>query len=881
MRSENLSILFVEDNPDDFDLALRELRGSGVAFEARSIETEAEFRASLQDLPDVVVADYKLPQFSGLAALNICREHEVGVPFIMLTGSQSEEIAVECLKAGADDYLPKSSLRRLPGVLKAVLEKRQKQGVRFSALAETVDGIVVIHQKGRCRFANAAAERILGYTQKEILRKNFWDFIHPDFQQLVQERGLKRERGERVPARYEFPVVRPDGEVRWLNCSANQVEFEGRPAVLVSAVDITTRKKADEALRESEALKASIMESALDCIIVMDHEGRILELNPAAEKTFGYLRSEIIGEPLVQKIIPPALREQRSQEIKRALGAGQGRASQRMELTASRSDGTEFPAELAIVPLKLSHRLLFTVYLRDITERKKAEQRSAVFLELACALNAAASAQEAAKIIVQAARTLLGWDACYLHLYSAEQLIQPILTMDTVNGAVVEIPSNTFTLDPSPLMLRVMTKGALLIDRGQSEHSAAPPVPLVAFGDKQRRSASLLYVPIRHEENAIGILSIQSYMPGAYRQKDLATLQSLSDYCGGALSRIRTVAALEASEQKNRSLLRALPDWVLRFRKDGAVLDSKAPKKFRHLFKAHSAGDQLDSFLSQPLLGKFLRSSARALASGESQTFECEIESAPGDGRHYEVRLVVSNPEELLAVIRDVTEQKYLARKVLEISASERRRIGHDLHDGLVQYLGSIAFKAKLIELELAGQSRPEAERAGEVGQLLRNAMRQVRLIARGLDPVEVEPSGLPSALARLAQDTESLFEVACQFQARSPNVALDSVTNLHLYRVVQEAIHNGIRHGDAHRLKVELEQQGNVLHISIKDDGRGFCAKNVHSEGLGLRIMKLRAEACGGQFEIHSSEGEGTTVNCSVPLKSAASRQRQNALPS
>ena len=146
MENENLSILFVEDSPDDFDLALRELRHSGMAFEARSVETEAGLRLSLENLPDVIVADYSLPQFSGLAALNICRERELGVPFIMLTGSQSEEIAVECLKAGADDYIPKSSLRRLPGVLRAVLERRHKRGTRFSALAETVDGIVVIHQ---------------------------------------------------------------------------------------------------------------------------------------------------------------------------------------------------------------------------------------------------------------------------------------------------------------------------------------------------------------------------------------------------------------------------------------------------------------------------------------------------------------------------------------------------------------------------------------------------------------------------------------------------------------------------------------------------------------------------------------------------------------
>lgn len=121
---------------------------------------------------------------------------------------------------------------------------------KFADLAATVDGIVVIHQKGRCRFANKAAERILGYTQAEILKRNFWDFIHPDFQQLVQKRGLQREAGAKVPPRYEFPIVRRRGEIRWLDCSASRIEIDGTPAVLVSAIDVTPRKRLENEIIE-------------------------------------------------------------------------------------------------------------------------------------------------------------------------------------------------------------------------------------------------------------------------------------------------------------------------------------------------------------------------------------------------------------------------------------------------------------------------------------------------------------------------------------------------------------------------------------------------------------------------------------------------------
>jgi len=137
-------------------------------------------------------------------------------------------------------------------------------------------------------------------------------------------------------------------------------------------------------LKRSEARKAAILESALDCIVMIDHEGCITEFNPAAEHTFGYRRDEVLGKHLADVIIPPSLQEKHRQGFARYLATGEARVlGKRIEMTAVRADGSEFPVELAITRIPLEGPPSFTGYLRDITERKRAEQelrRSEAFL---------------------------------------------------------------------------------------------------------------------------------------------------------------------------------------------------------------------------------------------------------------------------------------------------------------------------------------------------------------------------------------------------------------------------------------------------------------------------------------------------------------------
>lgn len=161
---------------------------------------------------------------------------------------------------------------------------------------------------------------------------------------------------------------------------------------ITSFMDIAERKQAEVALRESEARKAGILEAALDCLITMDHKGRVVDFNPAAEQTFGYRREDALNKSVADLIIPDRLHEAHWKGIERYLNTGKSNIlGQRIEVTARCADGREIPVELAISVIDLEGRHpFFTAYLRDISERKRIEEERAQLLDAERAARSAA-----------------------------------------------------------------------------------------------------------------------------------------------------------------------------------------------------------------------------------------------------------------------------------------------------------------------------------------------------------------------------------------------------------------------------------------------------------------------------------------------------------
>jgi|ERR1035438_7957659 PAS domain S-box-containing protein len=260
------------------------------------------------------------------------------------------------------------------------------------------------------------------------------------------------------------------------------------------------------------------------------------------------------------------------------------------------------------------------------------------------------------------------------------------------------------------------------------------------------------------------------------------------------------------------------------------------------------------------LSGKPLRSSYRVIArDGKTLWFQCEAKMI----RHPDGR-----PWFIHGVGFDITERKSLEEAILEISATEQRRIAQDLHDGLGQHLTGIAFMSKVLEEKLSDKALPEAGEAAKIVKMVNEAIENTRQLARGLHPVAAEPLGLMSALKKCASEVEELFHIRCIFECVKPLRIRDPNLATHLYRIAQEAVHNAIRHGKSKNILVSLAGRQGAGTLIIKDDGDGFPKKQTGQPGVGLSIMNYRADMVGGSVKVQPNEDRGITVTCVFPLR-------------
>jgi len=288
---EPVRILIVEDLPTDADLAMREIRKSLPDCEFQRVETKPTFLEALEKFnPDLVLSDYHLPSFTGMEALRLVLEREPLIPLIIYTGSLSEDTAVDCMKAGATNYIIKENLKRLGSAVvhalqekRVLLERKQAQEAlreseeRYRNLLEAAPVGIAVHVDGKIVFTNPAGVRLLGgESEEQIIGRSVFDIIHPDGLQVSQKRIQRLMAGERGLYPAEDTYLKLDGTSVNVEVIATSLEFNGKPAVQVIITDITERKlaegKIENQLRRLSTLRAIDMaiSSTFDLRVILD-----------------------------------------------------------------------------------------------------------------------------------------------------------------------------------------------------------------------------------------------------------------------------------------------------------------------------------------------------------------------------------------------------------------------------------------------------------------------------------------------------------------------------------------------------------------------------------------------------------------------------------
>ncbi len=333
--------------------------------------------------------------------------------------------------------------------------------------------------------------------------------------------------------------------------------------------------------------------------------------------------------------------------------------------------------------------------------------------------------------------------------------------------------------------------------------------------------------------------------------------------------RKRAEDELRKSEVRTRALLSAMPDLMFRMSRWGMFVDYYAATN-TSLYRPPSVflGANVREVLGPALGDMFQSSIERTLSTGVVQAIEYRLplDGCSGD---FEARFAPSSDDEVLVVVRDVTEQKRLQKEILEISNREQERLGHDLHDGIAQQLMGIALLCKVLQKQLEREAIPAAEQASQIEKLVEDALSQTRSLARGLAPVEIEAGGLEAALEDLARGIERMHGVRCVFRSDRRVLIGSRAEALHLYRITQEAVSNALRHARPTRIVIDLSSVNGRRRLTVMDDGIGIASNRESSRkkgslaGMGLHIMRYRARMIDAIFDVRPAPEKGTIVTC------------------
>jgi PAS domain S-box-containing protein len=386
MDTDSMRILLVEDNPGDARLLEWYLSKPGTGnFQVRRTERLTD---ALRELAatrfDLVLLDLSLPDSNGLDTVRSARRAAGLTPIVVMTGLDDEETALAALRDGAQDYLVKGKFdnRELTRSLHYAIEReRVEQALRLSeeSFRDLFDsmssGVAVYEARDQgasfvLKNLNRGAERIDSLRREEAVGRDI-EQVFPD----IEESGLlavlrnvcQTGRPERHPVRrYE------DGRITgWRE---NYVYRLPSGEVVTVYDDMTARMQAEAALRESDERLRAITGAAKNAMIMMDDSGLVTFWNPAAEATFGYAATEVIGRELHEFLVPERFRAAHAAAFGRFCATGEGgMVGKTVELAAARKDGTEIPAELSLSAIKIGDKWHAVGIVRDITEQKQTQ----------------------------------------------------------------------------------------------------------------------------------------------------------------------------------------------------------------------------------------------------------------------------------------------------------------------------------------------------------------------------------------------------------------------------------------------------------------------------------------------------------------------------
>jgi PAS domain S-box-containing protein len=669
-----------------------------------------------------------------------------------------------------------------------------------------------------------------------------------------------------------------------------------------------------ESTARGERLHA-YLEAALDCVIMADASGRIVEFNPAAERTFGYTREEAVGRTLAELIVAPSLREAHTRAFARFVETREQRLfGQRLELTGMRADGSEFPVELALAQVE-GEPLLICGALRDLSDAKRAERDLSRLAEVQAALR---------RVATLVAEGTMPGDVFFAVAREVANLLDvstvEVVRFDSDTSATVvadwgDLPypvGTEWTVEQPSVMATILETGR----SGRIDDYSTLPGQLAEMA-RRAGLRSAVGAPIILEGKVWGAIlpaSTTRVLPDyteAYLTdftELLATaisntqarddLRRLADE-QAALRRVATLAArgtdshtvFDAVCAETGQLIGASSVNLAFFTSDGfnltmagwSLRDTHVPTGTRlplerdtinGVIRRTGAPARVDSYddvegeLADLIRQRGIRSEVGAPVIVEGQLWGALIAGTDGGEplpAGAEQRLASFAELIATAVSNATTRSELIASRARIVTAADeaRRRIERNLHDGTQQRLIALGLDLQRARAAIPADLSDTHFALAGVEQDLEAVLGDLRELSHGLHPPLLSRLGLGPSVQALARRSPIPVQVDVQLPER-PAEPLETA----VYYVVSEALTNAIKHSRASEIVVTIRSAPGYLHATIVDDGLGGADP---SGGSGLTGLVDRVDALGGRLVLDTPVGRGTRIAVELPLEQPA----------
>lgn len=711
--------------------------------------------------------------------------------------------------------------------------------------------------EGRIRHLNRQACVMFGYDSAELLGQSI-DMLLPEYARSrhAQHRHDYADSPHQRPMGMGLELVgrRRDGSEFALEVMLNTT-LEEAPITIAIVRDLSVRAQmmlalktsqtrllevseqvnAAEAARASEARLRSIFSSLADGVTVQTNTGEIVDANVSAETILGLSRDQLLG-----------------------------RASVDPEWHAIHEDGSPFPGDThpAMVTLRTGRPV------RNTIMGVQAPGRGLRWLNI----NAQPIANDGERSSVAVVTT-------FTDITTTRALESQVASESARNRVYLRSVSDGLHIqDSSGRLVEVSDSFCRMLGYEREELIGLHPSSWDAHLTGETLDAALVAVfagtlkrfETLHRRKDGSVFPVEVHV-------ECFELNGQKHLCCSArdmTERHRAEAALRASERKNRVLFDAAVYASALITASGLVIleVNDAWVNLLGYSREESIGRAVPDLGIAPDGAARQLAHSRLEAQGELREHELNLTTKGGvviTCRVNAVRVTIDGHGYSLITLRDVTEQRWLERAVLESATAEQQKLGRDLHDGLGQELTGVSMMATALAMALGKAGHEAARNSETIAELLRKAVRHCRAIAHGLSPLRYVGGDLRRALEEAVTLQRDSYKVDARLECtQSSPLTLDTDALDNLYCIAQEAITNARRHGSCKALTIRLDIRPQSVRLAVEDDGVGLHGSTPVSTGMGLRVMAFRAEAIGALLSIGPRAEGGTVVTVECPQK-------------